>query len=204
MREIGHSAHEHAERDCRTECNLHDVLFAFSDLGVAMSDLIEYAEEPEVPFAQVGQGNIVLSGSREIRCRLERDFVSKEPYTMPDSRAPPLYPLAAAEHLQAEPPYPVRKRHKPATDTFMQAGEVPPPHVPSFLPKFPSAHVYKATPLFEQPKARLRSLFPLGQQRALRPSLLRAALAPPAFVLRLGHQNHFPIARLSLDRLALG
>lgn len=51
MKLIGHAAHEKAEAQGRTVCNLHDVLVAFDSMGVNMKDLVE--EEDETPFVHV-------------------------------------------------------------------------------------------------------------------------------------------------------
>lgn len=43
--------------------------------------------------------------------------------------------------------FPVSRHPRPPR-TFEETGEAPPPHVPSFLPAFPDAHTYRATPSF--------------------------------------------------------
>lgn len=47
----------------------------------------------------------------------------------------------------ALPPYPVEKAPQ-LLPSFLERGEVPPAHVPGFLPAFPDPHTYTATPVF--------------------------------------------------------
>lgn len=46
------------------------------------------------------------------------------------------------------PEFPVRKPGR-VLPTFQEKNEIPPPHIPAFLPAFPDKHTYVQTPQFE-------------------------------------------------------
>jgi hypothetical protein len=45
-------------------------------------------------------------------------------------------------------PFPDRKTPPKRTPAFAAIGEIPPPHIPTYLPAFPDAHTYKETAVF--------------------------------------------------------
>jgi hypothetical protein len=45
-------------------------------------------------------------------------------------------------------PFPARKPPPKRTPAFAAIGEIPPPHIPTYLPAFPDAHTYKETAVF--------------------------------------------------------
>ncbi|KAK9823474.1 hypothetical protein WJX72_002983 [[Myrmecia] bisecta] len=51
--EVGASSHAYAEMAGRTHCNVNDLLLAFADLGISISDLMKYASlaEEDMAFA---------------------------------------------------------------------------------------------------------------------------------------------------------
>lgn len=53
IEEIGYTSHSISEVASRTESNFHDVLFAFSDLKVSISELMLFATQAdEMPFSK--------------------------------------------------------------------------------------------------------------------------------------------------------
>lgn len=71
-------------------------------------------------------------------------------------------------------PFPVRKRPKPMP-TFADRAEVPPPHVPAFLPAFPDKHTYMDTPVYpcQEADAQARQLKAAEARRAAEQALVR-------------------------------
>lgn len=117
IRDLGKTAHFHANLAGRTECNVFDIVRGLEDLASPQG------------FLGASDINHCLASSGTIREITHYIGVAEE--------VPFVYDV---------PQFPVVKDRKPAL-SFLQIGEEPPgEHIPAWLPAFPDLHTYVYSP----------------------------------------------------------
>jgi transcription initiation factor TFIID subunit 8 len=132
IEEVGHRAHLYAELAGRIEANFNDVRLTFDELGLDLRELSHYsATLDETPFPKGTcaplhpPSSLGLSCADVSRCR-------------------------GGGGGAAVPEWPVKKKKGRAAPGLKDPEEPLPPHIPPFLPAFPSKHAYIASPAYQE------------------------------------------------------